>query len=88
MEFDLQGNYFNYVPDDAIAIISYENDNPLEYLDDTGLSHYLVLSDKTDNSMKATGNGSYSFPRNVYLGALVSADRSEIYWVNETKPLP
>lgn len=75
------------IPNDALALLSDNNGSPLRYRysEDPAL-HAPVVE---------RGDGFIRFDNNItvdqsacYLGAIVSANRSIIYWENDTEPLP
>ena len=82
----LRGVNFDELPDDAIGLISYRNDNPLQGLN---LSGYQVpITDKTAESLVVEVAPHSSSNVYGYVGAIVSSDLQTIYWRNDTKPLP
>jgi hypothetical protein len=47
----------------------------------------MTIESRTDNEITfAAGEAAEHVP--LYLGAILSADRSTVYWVNNTRPLP
>lgn len=75
------------LPDDIIGVLSYDNDNPLNGLKTTALGYYCELVSKNNNTMVFSSLYSAVHPA-IYLGALVDKNRTTIYWINESKPLP
>lgn len=74
---------------DALGLISYNNDEPLTYLNDTNNTHLFNIEVVSDNELIASWRGtSAELPVASYLGAIVSNDRTEVLWVNNTSPLP
>lgn len=88
MSFELIGSGFDDIPNDAIGVSAIDNDNPLEFLQNTNPSGLVSIAEKTQNRMTFTQSTEYVHTYGAYLGAIVSADRNTIYWVNNTKPLP
>ena len=86
--FSVLGSGFDVIPSDAVAIIAIRNENPLEYLHT--LDHWasMAIEAKEDDSISFRFSEAFSFANPLYIGAIVSADRSQIYWVNNTEPLP
>ena len=88
----MQGERFNDLPADAVAIAMRDNDNPLEFLDipytpDERRHAIMTIIERTDTTMTmacevASEHGALS------IGAITSADRQVVYWVNDTRPLP
>lgn len=77
----------NLIPEDAIGLRSSENDNPLMHRYDEAATQIYDL-ELNENSIVATLRGSTQIGVTVYFSAIVSADRSTVYWVNNTRPLP
>lgn len=88
MEPVLTGRGFSEIPDDAIGIGAKVNNNPLEYILTTNAVLLLQIAEKNDIMMRMTQDKQHGHRDPVYLGAIVSADRQTIYWVNNTQPLP
>lgn len=80
---------FDNIPDDALGILATDNNNPLERLN-TDVRDYLFNITSKNNELLSLHQSYDTAPHTVnsYLGAIVSNDRSEIYWVNRTNPLP
>ena len=76
------------IPNDAIGLMSYENENPLQFLNDTEQQHLYDILEKTDGLMTLRVKLATALSAPNYLGAIVSSDRQTVYWVNDTKPLP
>ena len=88
MEPVLRGRGFSEIPDDAIGIGATSNADPLQNIATTNAVLLLQIAKKTDITMKMTQDGKHGHVNAVYLGAIVSADRQTVYWVNNTQPLP
>ena len=88
MPFELTGRGFSGIPDDAVGVWSDDNGNPLVYRDSNLPYNRSVIVAKDDRqiTLQYTETHQASVPRD--LGAIVSADRQTVYWVNETRPLP
>lgn len=87
-EFVLEGMYFDYLPDSAVGVLAYDNDNPLEMRDTQLASQLFDIVEKTDTQVRFVARTLTNHPRSSYFGGIVSADRSVVYWENNTKPLP
>lgn len=76
------------VPNNAVGILATNNDNPLEYKDQVFEGWLFKLDERTKNTMvlSQVRPGPHDFPS--YLGAILSPDRTEVYWVNNSRPLP
>ena len=86
--YNLIGSGFEELPNDAVGILAISNDDPLgqRYAQSESLLYAINVVD--DNTMTATCNEPTVHSGPNYLGAILSADRETIYWVNNTKPLP
>lgn len=87
-DYVLHGSGFHGIPDDALGIVAFSNDTPLEYINehsDYGL-YGITRKNKTEMTLTQKKTGANAQPS--YLGAIVSADRQTIYWTNNTRPLP
>lgn len=87
IQYELTG-YFENLPDDAIGLLSDNNNNPIKYIDDDRKFHLFSIKEKNERRivMAQQTTGAHTF--NSYLGAIVSADRKTIYWENTTRPMP
>lgn len=84
----MTGGGFKYIPADAVGLIAYTNNNPMEYLTDTDPIHLYDIEVLNSNEIRATHRVPNKPGRRSFLGAIVSADREVVYWVNDTNPLP
>lgn len=84
--YTLIGRGFDNIPNDAIGIMSTENDNPTAHLNAETSDYDFELTLKSSYSMTFERTARY-LP-NSYLGCIASADRSIVYWVNDTRPIP
>lgn len=77
------------IPDDAIGILATNNNNPLQrrYTHTAGYDRYLIVS-KSEGEIVLSDGGIYDLGDDTYLGGIISPDGAEVYWVNESKPLP
>lgn len=87
-EYNITGENFDIIPDDAIGIIAFHNDIPLQYVDTEDAAHKFVIASRNEESLVLRHNSSAVHYAPSFLGAIVSGDRSRIYWVNNTNPLP
>ena len=76
------------LPDDAVGIFAKSNDNPLEYRYTQNLYMQFGIVLKTQTQMVMRQKTVTTHNQNNYLGAIVSEDRSIVYWINDTKPIP
>lgn len=86
--FVLKGSNFDKLPADAVGVIANDNDRPLYFVGTATDTQTFEIVSKTATTLEVAQvtTSSHSLP--IYLGAIVSADRETIYWVNNTKPLP
>lgn len=92
LRFDLQGDGFDTLPSDAIAVAMRDNENPLEFVNypytPEGERRAIMRIEKRSANaltMAAEEEAEHSV---LTIGAIVSADRQTVYWVNDTKPIP
>lgn len=88
--FELSGENLDVIPDNAVGILSFDNDNPLQNLEVHSPWMVYSIAEKNEGYMlmQESYSGAVSADQNSYLGAIVSADFSTVYWQNETRPLP
>lgn len=86
--FRLTGHRLDVIPSGAIGIAAYKNDNPLAGIDATSPLRLFHITEKSETSLMLVNDDGGSHAQDCYLGAIVSADRRVIYWVNEFRPLP
>lgn len=86
--YTIVGGGFGEIPDNAIAIPSTENDNPLQLKDTQNPASLMRIVSKTENTIvfEATEAAFHVAP--AYIGAILSADRSTEYWINMSRPIP
>lgn len=82
------GAGFSAIPGDAIAVWAISNDAPLAYRDTQETAQTFDVVVNSDNELTCIPRAVYVHTVPVYVGAILSADRSEVLWVNETRPLP
>ena len=86
--FVLEGIHFSQIPSDAVGVLARDNSEPLwnRYEQADTLLYGIVVED--DGNLRAIAKQTAYHPYPCYLGAILSADRQTIYWVNNTQPLP
>ena len=87
--FDIKGLYFDLLPADSLGTLSYSNNNPEDYRYDTAASRIFTIDviDSNHAVLTVSNGGPNGYTGNFYLGCIVSADRSQLFWVNDTRPL-
>lgn len=83
----MTGSDFELLPDDVVGILSNHNEDPLEgryWMNDNA---YCSVVSKSENEIKLAAERSSSHEE-LYLGAIVSKDRTIVYWQNDSAPLP
>lgn len=88
LPFELRGRGFLDIPPDAVGVWSDTNADPLVYRNSDLTYNRSVIVGKTDNTMTLQYPETHQATVARYLGAIVSADRETVYWVNDTRPLP
>lgn len=68
--------------------MSYNNDLPLQFVDSQNAGHLFNIVVNSNETATAVHQSGATPSLANFLGAIVSADRSVIYWINESKPLP
>ena len=81
------GNGFDVLPFDAIGVPMIANDRPLEYRDTIAPQAIMEIVERSDTRI-VVRSGTEVIHAQSSIGALVSSDRSVVYWVNDTNPLP
>lgn len=76
------------LPVDAVGIFAAANDAPLQFLNATTDPFLYEINRLSDSEVVAVCKSPTGGHGANYLGAIVSADRATVYWVNETEPLP
>lgn len=84
----LTGLRLDRIPSDAVGIIAYVNGTPLAERDTNILKNMYRISSQSSTSLTLVNRGTDPHYQPTYLGAIVSADRSIVYWVNTSNPLP
>lgn len=87
-QYEVVGKNFNLLDDTVIGLYASENDNPLGYLNATREDLIFRVDEKSNNRMILKSRSPLSHRVASYLGCIVSADRSQIIWENNTQPLP
>lgn len=82
------GAGFVAIPSDAVAVWAISNDAPLAYRDSQEIVQTFDVVVNSDNKLTCIPRAVYTHTVPLYVGAILSADRSEVLWVNETRPLP
>jgi hypothetical protein len=86
--FSLSGERFIGLPVGALGVLAIRNDNPLERQYSNYDSDLFRITEKTNTSLKLVSRSPSAHTIPVFLGAIVSPDRSWVYWQNDTNPLP
>ncbi len=86
--FELTGQFFELIPNDAIGVFAKNNSNPLQYINSTYAPMiYDIVSRGTGRMTLLCREANTGHEAN-FLGAIISADRQTVYWENSTNPLP
>ena len=86
--FWISGSGLNNIPNDAVGLYASSNESPLAFRDATNVRFLYRIASKTDNSVYLESYDPTLTHAANYLGAIVSADRQTIYWVNDSQPIP
>lgn len=85
--FVIKGMYLDMVPSDALGVFSDENWAPLKYKDTTNRDFLFDIFVEGSSDLVAVPKTQHTVEYSGYLGAIVSSDRSVVYWVNNTHPV-
>lgn len=86
--YSLEGSGFDAIPSDAVGLVASDNFAPLANRYNFGSTASYQIVTKTENEMQLRYDQEHIVSVPVYLGAIVSADRETVYWVNNSRPLP
>ena len=76
------------LPDDCVGVMALINNRPLEYRNvETNTAKYRIV-ERGDDYVRLSQIESSTHTKNNYLGGILSNDRTIVYWVNNTQPLP
>jgi hypothetical protein len=76
----LSGKGFHNIPDDSIAVVT-DTDNPLQGRYTDAQSNILNIIEKTENTIIFEAAVAADTGRTHWFGAILSPDRSIVYWV-------
>lgn len=85
---DIYGSGFNDIPGDSLGVLATANDDPLHYKNTSTATYLFDVVQKNNTHVRFGLREPHAFPAPKYIGGIVSSDRSEVLWVNETAPLP
>ena len=80
----VKGSGFMSIPMDAVGIMSDNKVEPLKLIDSTNPRFLYSVNVRTDTRLELMPMQSATHNAPVYLGGIVSNDRSVVYYVNET----
>lgn len=86
--YTLVGEHFLMIPLDAVGILASNNTNPLQNRNTQQIGALLHVVSRESDVLVLEQEGEHIHNSPTYLGAILSADRSIVYWVNDTKPIP
>lgn len=87
MEFAIEGRNLDLLPNDIIGVVSNHNDNPLEGRYSVDDNFYCQVVSITTNTLVLSARSAVPHGA-LYLGGIVSNDRTVVYWQNDSAPLP
>lgn len=87
-QFELNGTGFALIPNDALGVLSTDNEQPLMNINATRGNLLFEIVERDRHTMVVRQVEESTHASSCYLGAIVSKDRQTVYWVNETKPMP
>lgn len=71
-----------------MGFLSTRNDEPLRNLHGAGPASRVYLVSKTDTEIVLSSNQTQHQTNAKYLGVLALEDSSQVFWVNDSAPLP
>ena len=86
--FEVTGHNLDLIPPDAVCVVSQHNETPLENRGVTSYWAFAPIIEQSEGRLVFDNERTAEYDGPHYLGAILSADRQTIYWVNETQPLP
>lgn len=87
-DFTLSGVNFSLIPQDAVGILSGNNEAPELQRYSQSSTWLTTIEVLDDTHLLATQDSARPHSTPVYLGMIVSADRQTVFWINHTAPLP
>lgn len=84
----LDGYRFDLMPEGAVAFLSNVNSNPTMNVGSTNRAVIMDISVLSEHTAKAVARQVVTHSTPYYIGALATEDGSEVFWVNNTRPLP
>ena len=89
LEYFLTGRNFTLLQGLQVkGILSNNNDDPLHYRAHESMIFQYVVEIIDDTQMRLTHGLTRVFDTPTYLGAILSQNGEQVYWVNNTAPLP
>ena len=82
------GEGFSEIESGALAWVSQDNNNPLQFYDQEADVYKYDVEVVSDNELLLIPKHSSRAVRNTYIGVIASPDREKVYWLNNTNPLP
>lgn len=86
-DFEILGGGFSALPLDVVGVPMISNDNPLQFRNDQSAEVVMRLAERSPNRIVMRAERAWNHTT-ATIGALLSSDRSIVYWVNDTNPLP
>lgn len=86
-EFEILGRGFDSLPNDIVGVPMVSNDNPLQFRNATSGVSMMTIAERSNNRLVMRAATPYNHEA-ASIGALLSNDRTIVYWVNDTNPIP
>lgn len=84
----LHGHGFSAIPANAVGVLASTDDDPLAFRESQEVRQTFDIIVESDSELRCVPRTKYTHAVAIYLGAILSDDRTEVVWVNETRPLP
>lgn len=84
----ITGRGLDTLPDDTIGVPMEDNNAPLAYRDTTSRYYLMRIVEKSPNRLVMQADAEVQHDAALSIGGILSADRTAVYWVNDTNPIP
>ena len=76
------------LPEDAMVLMSTDNDNPQKNVEGSHPSMEVPLVSVEGNVAVFEQSSAHAHNKPYYLGCIVTGDKSQVLWTNDSRPLP
>lgn len=86
-EFEIIGRGFDSLPNDMVGVPMTSNENPLQFRNAASRESMMTIAERSNTRLVMKAAAPYNHVA-ASIGALLSNDRTIVYWVNDTNPIP